>query len=909
VRWDIGRATKIRLLQGLCSTLSPVRWAFLALLMVGPAWAEGVDDPAPVDSSANPAATSLTRGPELLSAVEPTLPAELAGVEARVVLRLTVGADGLVGEALTVNATDPRFVAPSLLAALDFVFIPAEVDGQAVVVEVDYTFEFEAIAAPTATLSGRVLDGRSGQPLSGATVSLSGQEVEAVTGADGAFALPDLSGGAATVVVFHPDFERSVQEVELVVGEALSVEAALLPSLTNETVIRQRRPWREVERAPLPNDTSALSGRWTLTKRDLELAPGAMGDVAKVVAQLPGVTADSDMFSLFYVRGGAPDETGFYLDGIELLNPNHLGGTFTMFNPKLVESVDLFAGSVPAWVGGHLAGALAVNYFDGDASEFDGQLDVNLAMGSVHLSGPLGKPGRTKASFVISARRSWFEAYLGLLKLVGVLGTEFAGMAFGEYSGRVTVGDAATPHLVRVHVLHGHDHLTINSDDDSEALLKLGDGVANRANTTMGSVSWRWRIAPAVTWNALAYVTFDHEERQQAADFEVNRRVDTWRPGARASLDVEVQAGHVVRVGVDGAAFSTAGTGAIKDPRVAPPWAGLPWGRFEARGIQFDPSREWAEVSAFVEDEWNRVGGLPLNLRTALRLQVLGPTDEVLPNPRFGLSVPLPTGTTFKGGVGLSHQARRDPLLYDAGVGNPDLQAERAFEVAGGVTQLLPFGLLIRVEGYHKWLDRLVVWPDSLDALAAGETYTNDGSGTVGGADVLLGFRHPDFGLGASYSLQRGERTNPLHTAGPKTYAPAWDTRHSLRMQGEVKFGKLRRWRVAALWELRSGRPRTPVNRRFDGTEWLATPYAYGSESFGPWTELSLRLENWLPTPDGKAKIAWYMDVLNATFAQGDFIWIYGADGEAADGTPEPPRPFVFKQLPIRPWWGMRVEF
>jgi hypothetical protein len=887
-----------------------VRWAVLAVLLATPAWAEDEPDPAPRATPADDApAPQLTKAPELLSSVQPELPDELAGLAAEVTLTLTLDDAGLVVDAALATATDERFVPAAVAAAGQFVFSPAEIDGVPSPIAVDYTFVFEPVAPTLATLQGRVLDGRSGQPLAGATVSVSTAEAEARTGPDGAFALPDLPGGAASVVVYHPDFERSVQPVDLVAGEALSVEAALLPKATDETVVRQRKPWREVERAPLPNDTSALSGRWTLTKRDLELAPGAMGDVAKVVAQLPGVTADTDMFSLFYVRGGAPEETGFYLDGVELLNPNHLGGTFTMFNPKLVDTVDLYAGSLPAWVGGHLAGALDVRYFDGDPSEFDGVLDVNLAMGSVHLSGPLGEKGQTKASFLISARRSWFELYLGILKGIGVLGSEFAGLGFGEYLGRVTVGDAGTPHQLRVTVLHGHDHMTLNSDEDSEALLRLGDGVANRANTTMAQANWTWRLSPAVSWNVLGYVSFDHEERQQPADFEINRVVDTWRPGGRATLDVQLHEGHVVRVGAAAAAFSTAGTGAIKDPRVTPPWTAMPWGRFAARGITFDPSREWAEVSAFVEDDWRSVGGIPLNLRTTLRVQLAGPTREVLPNPRFGLSVPLPTGTTFKGGVGLAHQARRDPLLYDAGVGNPDLRAERAFEVTGGVTQLLPFGMLVRVEGYHKWLDRLVVWPDSAEALAAGQTYTNDGTGTVGGLDAFVGYRHPDFGVGGSYSLQRGLRTNPLHTGGPQTYAPAWDTRHSLRLQGEVKFGKYRRWRIAGMWELRSGRPRTPVNRRFDGEQWLARPYAYASESFGPWTDLSLRVENQVPTPDGKVKLSWYMDVLNATFAQGEFIWIYGADGVAEDGTVEPPRPFVFRQLPIRPWWGMRVEF
>ena len=46
-----------------------------------------------------------------------------------------------------------------------------------------------------------------------------------------------------------------------------------------------------------------------------------------------------------------------------------------------------------------------------------------------------------------------------------------------------------------------------------------------------------------------------------------------------------------------------------------------------------------------------------------------------------------------------------------------------------------------------------------------------------------------------------------------------------------------------------------------------------------------------------------------AGVAQDEFAWIYGTGTQAADGTPVAPEPFVFRQLPIRPWFGLRAEF
>jgi hypothetical protein len=59
-----------------------------------------------------------------------------------------------------------------------------------------------------------------------------------------------------------------------------------------------------------------------------------MEDMSRAVQQLPGVAADPDLLANFFVRGGGPEETIFYLDGIPLSNPYHLGGFASIFNPR-----------------------------------------------------------------------------------------------------------------------------------------------------------------------------------------------------------------------------------------------------------------------------------------------------------------------------------------------------------------------------------------------------------------------------------------------------------------------------------------------------------------------------------------------------------------------------------------------
>ncbi len=877
---------------------SPIVLALIVLLSAAGAVAEPI----------------LSRAPTLVEEVLPTYPPEAIdeGIEGEVVLTITIDEDGVPTAVEVLKSLTPAFDETAIEAAWRMLFVPALVDGEPTAIDIRYRFVFRLDdierpeePPPTSTLAGTVGDRTDGRPLADVTVSISGTEAETVTARDGSFELAELVPGEVRVVLYHPDFQRQVQTLELIAGERMTVESFLtrLDTPQHETIVTGRKPWREVERAPLQSDTSAVSGAWELTRRDIELAPGAMGDLAKVVGQLPGVVSDTDMFALFHVRGGDATETAFYLDDIQLLNPNHLGGTFTMFNPKLVDKVTLYADAPPAPWTESLAGALDVHYIDGDNTQFDGLIDVNMAMGSAHLSGPLGPKG-SPATFLISARRSFFEAYFALLKAVGLFSDQFVGMAFGEYLGRGTVG--GDRHRLRVTLLHAHDHMTLEGGDpESDAIVTLENGIETRARTTVLSVDSRWKLHDRVTWRNLAYFTHDFENRAQEADFQVTREVRTWRPGFRSDLELTVGENHFVRAGADLAYFSLGGDGTIKDPRTTPTWAALPWANLGAGSLTFDSSRSWTELALYLEDDWRQLFGTPINVRSGVRVTPMHNTGEVLVSPRMGLSVTAPTMTTFKASWALVHQPLREPLLFDPAAGAVDLKAERALHLTTGIQQLLPFGGLIRIEAYHKKLDRLLVNPDTAAATERGPGYTSTGTGTATGLDVYFAMRKGRVGLAVTYSLLNTERTNPLNEAGPQTFAPAWDQRHGLRVMGEVKLGTKKNWLIAGMWELRTGRPRTPVTpvRTPDGDRWVLAPHDYNSRSYGPWTELSLRVEHFRIIKE-RVKLAFYIDVLNATYAQGQFVWIYGPG--TADTAPEP---FVFRQLPIRPWFGVRAEF
>jgi hypothetical protein len=836
--------------------------------------------------------------PVLAEHVAPDAP----GAVGRVVLRLLVDADGYVASAVVVTGLDADTDAACAEAAMRLRFSPGMADGVPVPVEVEFAYVFEGRPAPRpqASLDGIVLDGR-GQPVDGAEVTIGEQSTR--TGADGRFTFPAIAPGDVTVIVGKEGGASTIRRLTLRDGEALRVEAMLAGSGIGESVVFGREAWIEVERAPLEPPEGAVVGRWELTSRDVSLAAGATGDVGKALTKLPGVSGDTDLFATFRVRGGDARETTVLLDGVLLPTASQLGGAFTAFDPAIASRIVLHTAAQPPSIGESLSGALEVSYRDPDTSQWDGAFDINMAMASLHVSGPLGRPG-ADAGFLLSGRTSFLEPYMAVMAATGVLGDARFGIRFGEYLGRLAFVPSPR-HRFRLTVRYAHDRLRLDSTGE-DALLRIEHGLDIRARTVLTAFDWDFTVGRSHLRQLLA-LTADDAWKLQEGDFAVARHVTALRPMWKSTVDIALPANLRFMSGLELAYRSLGGDGTIKDPRAVPTWIALPWVNLGAHPLQFEANSGWTELALHTELVGEGIGDGPLDARIGVRGTIASPVGPFV-SPRAAVGLRFGKGTALKVTGAVVHQVPDDPLVFDPLVGGRDLRPERALQVAAAFEQLLPFGALVRVEGWAKKLDHLLVNPDTRAALAAGRSYESTGSGTAMGLDAFFGFRAERVSAVVSYSLSRAQRTNPLNTAGPQRFEPFFDQRHALKVGGQVTIGPRDELTISANWELRAGRPRTPVTFVRTGDDWLAVPYDYDGKRYPAYTELSVRFES-RRLVVGKAKLSFYVDVINATFAQSPLIWIYGQGDTDEDGRARPPRAYVLRQLPIRPWIGFRAEF
>lgn len=88
-----------------------------------------------------------------------------------------------------------------------------------------------------------------------------------------------------------------------------------------------------------------------LTSEEIKSSPGGNFDVSKVVQTLPGVGVSNGTGDRndIIIRGGAPDENVYYLDGIEIPILNHFqtqgssGGAQGMLNVSFIERTNLLS--------------------------------------------------------------------------------------------------------------------------------------------------------------------------------------------------------------------------------------------------------------------------------------------------------------------------------------------------------------------------------------------------------------------------------------------------------------------------------------------------------------------------------------------------------------------------------------
>lgn len=393
-------------------------------------------------------------------------------------------------------------------------------------------FPLSVYSQETATLSGYVTDGKSGETLIGAKVFVPSIRKGVITNNYGFYSLT-LPKGTYTVEFRMAGLETEVKEIDLQNDLRYDLE------MGNQTL--------EIEEVTVSakaedNVKSTKIGQLELDIEEIKTLPAFLGevDIIKTIQLLPGVSSAAEGGQGFYVRGGGPDQNLVLLDEAVVYNAAHLFGFFSVFNADAVKSVNLIKGGMPANFGGRMSAVLEVNMNEGNKKRFGVKGGIGAISSRLTVEGPLKKD---KGSFIVSTRRTYLDV---IMKAAIPKSSPFAGSSYYFYDLNAKMNYTLTPKdKIFFSAYYGKDEFSFgNLDDNFQVDMPWGNGIA--------ALRWNHLFSSKLFMNVTATMTdyrFSFISAQDEFRFALNSGIRDW--GGKMDFTYFPNSLHKIKFGVD----------------------------------------------------------------------------------------------------------------------------------------------------------------------------------------------------------------------------------------------------------------------------------------------------------------------------------------------------------------------
>ncbi len=269
------------------------------------------------------------------------------------------------------------------------------------------------LAQKTSIINGIVSNKSTQLPLNNVTITLENTSSIVKTDSLGIFKINNVPVKTYNLIATCIGFKKNIAyNIVVNSGNENNYTIELEPEIkiSNEIVIKGNK--KTVKAATLETPLSVQR----LTSEEIKTNPGGNFDISKVIQTLPGVGGGQQGGSFrndIIIRGGAPNENVFYLDGIEVPVINHFqtqgssGGPQGMLNVSFIEDVKLNSSAFDAKYDNALSSVFQFKQKNGNANKLQGNFRLSATDVSLTLEGPLSK--NKKTTFLASARRSYLQ--------------------------------------------------------------------------------------------------------------------------------------------------------------------------------------------------------------------------------------------------------------------------------------------------------------------------------------------------------------------------------------------------------------------------------------------------------------------------------------------------------------------
>jgi outer membrane receptor for ferrienterochelin and colicin len=738
----------------------------------------------------------------------------------------------------------------------------------------------------TGVITGKIIDKISKQPLPGVNVLVVGTTLGAATDLEGNYTIRGLETGTYQIRASFVGF-NSVTKTDVIVNSARPALANF--ELTESTI--------ELEGVTVTSDffefdPTEVNSIKSFSYEEIRRAPGGFEDVVRALSVLPGVAQASAGRNDLVVRGGAPSENLFLVDGLVVPNINHFGtqgatgGPLSFINLDFVENTSFSTGGFSALYGDKLSSVLSIDLREARKDRIGGKALISATQFGLNLEGPISN----NSNFIFSARRSYLDF------IFNAAGFGFV-PEYYDFLGKFNY-DINSKNKLSFLFVAALDKVNFNNDDQ-EKRLDNAQILGSNQNQYVTGLTWRSLFDKGFFRVSLSrnFVDFDSSQRDTLLNpIFLNQSVEGENE-IKADVVYKTSTASEINVGVSAKLIN------FKTDILFPQNFVTTFGEtLPISSLNVDEN--FTKFAGFIQYSTSLFNRFRLNL--GLRADYFDAIEDPLTiSPRFSAAYMIDNLTTLSFSTGIYYQ-NPSYVWLAALESNKNLKPVKVNQYVLGIERKLREDIRLKVEGFYKDYSD---YPTS--TFRPYLVLANTGAGFGGASENFTSFGLEPLvsegtgnSRGVELSIQKKSSTVPHYALVSLTYSEsvfkgldgierpgAYDQRWIFNVTGGYIFNE--KWEASLKFRFATGSPYTPFNN--DGTQSLSN---YLTERFVETHALDLRVDRrW--DFNGWSLIT-YLDIQNIYNRQNqtDIRWDYNEQA-----------PNTGSEIGVLPSIGVNIEF
>ena len=517
-----------------------------------------------------------------------------------------------------------------------------------------------------------------------------------------------------------------------------------------------------------------------ISVRQVEVLPkGVETDVFRTLQYVPGVSTTGDVTAKYYVRGGSGDQNQVLFNGVEIYNPFHSLGLFSVVEPNVINSMEFFKGGYTAEYAGRISSVMNIISKDGNKNRFGFKGGVSFLTAKALVEGPI-----PNGSFIISGRKSYNSEVLK-----NFFNDQTVPIDFYDLSFKVTYSSSDIFNNAKFSVFGYFTNDKVDYEDPFREEFSWQNNL----------VGFEWLQVydiPLFSRLGISVSTFEGE---------VIPNLSTLKPRYNSlqdftiSFDMNYVYDNRDEIGL-GLKLKTVNSELTQVNYV---------------GLESNYEDFAGNISVYGKYKFMRWKNFGLDAGTRINLTGLTESGSGTFEPRVSLTYRFIPSIAFKAAWGIYLQevltvSDEDEIIsiFEPWIITPDyLNASKSIQYIAGLDIDITDQTLFSVEGYYKVLQNIPIVND--EKFSATDPDLLSGQGESYGWEFLLDYSLEPVNVTTSYTLSWAYRQTEAWI-----YYPKYDTRHSVNLILEFNIGS--GWIASGAWNYSSGYPFTELIGFYD---------------------------------------------------------------------------------------------